>query len=95
MRVRWSRMARSPPVCGSTSASKNSLRTPFLSASLILPGAGGGALPLLEKSRIPEGHGYAGFPVSGIWLRCDRDVAVPWKDDPAYADKVIEWWLTN
>ena len=35
-------------------------------------GAGGGALPLLQKSRIPEGHGYAGFPVSGIWLRCDR-----------------------
>jgi malate dehydrogenase (quinone) len=35
-------------------------------------GAGGGALPLLEKSGIPEGHGYAGFPVSGIWLRCDR-----------------------
>ena len=35
-------------------------------------GAGGGALPLLQKSGIPEGHGYAGFPVSGIWLRCDR-----------------------
>jgi malate dehydrogenase (quinone) len=35
-------------------------------------GAGGGALPLLEKSRIPEGRGYAGFPVSGIWLRCDN-----------------------
>ena len=35
-------------------------------------GAGGGALPLLEKSGITEGHGYAGFPVSGIWLRCDR-----------------------
>ncbi len=34
-------------------------------------GAGGGALPLLQKSKIPEGHGYAGFPVSGIWLRCD------------------------
>jgi malate dehydrogenase (quinone) len=34
-------------------------------------GAGGGALPLLQKSGIPEGHGYAGFPVSGIWLRCD------------------------
>ena len=28
-------------------------------------------------------------------LRCDRDVAVPWKDDPAYADKVIAWWLRN
>ena len=36
-------------------------------------GAGGGALRLLEKSEIPEGHGYAGFPVSGIWLRCDQD----------------------
>ncbi len=34
-------------------------------------GAGGDALPLLQKSRIPEGHGYGGFPVSGIWLRCD------------------------
>jgi hypothetical protein len=26
---------------------------------------------------------------------CYRDVAVCWKDDPAYADKVIAWWLTN
>lgn len=26
---------------------------------------------LLQKSGIPEAHGYAGFPVSGIWLRCD------------------------
>jgi malate dehydrogenase (quinone) len=25
----------------------------------------------LQKSGIPEGNGYAGFPVSGIWLRCD------------------------
>ena len=25
------------------------------------------------KSKIPEGNGYAGFPVSGIWLRCDVD----------------------
>jgi len=34
-------------------------------------GAGGGSLPLLQKSGIPEARGYAGFPVSGIWLRCD------------------------
>ena len=27
--------------------------------------------------------------------RHNRDVAVAWKDDPAYADKVIAWWLTN
>ena len=44
-----------------------------VSAKFVFVGAGGGALPLLEKSKIPEGHGYAGFPVSGIWLRCDVD----------------------
>jgi malate dehydrogenase (quinone) len=40
-------------------------------AKFVFIGAGGGALPLLQKSGIPEGQGYAGFPVSGIWLRCD------------------------
>src|SRR5262245_37600264 len=40
-------------------------------ASFVYLGAGGGALPLLQKSGIPEARGYGGFPVSGIWLRCD------------------------
>ncbi len=40
-------------------------------AKFVFIGAGGGSLPLLQKSRIPEGWGYAGFPVSGVWLRCD------------------------
>jgi malate dehydrogenase (quinone) len=40
-------------------------------AKFVFLGAGGGSLPLLQKSGIPEGHGYAGFPVSGVWLRCD------------------------
>jgi len=44
-----------------------------VSAKFVFIGAGGGALPLLQKSKIPEGKGYAGFPVSGIWLRCDVD----------------------
>lgn len=33
-------------------------------------GAGGGSLPLLEKSHIQEGKGFGGFPVSGQWLVC-------------------------
>jgi malate dehydrogenase (quinone) len=41
-------------------------------AKFVFIGAGGGSLPLLQKSDIPEANGYAGFPVSGIWLRCDR-----------------------
>jgi malate dehydrogenase (quinone) len=40
-------------------------------AKFVFIGAGGGALHLLQKSGIPEGRGYAGFPVSGVWLRCD------------------------
>lgn len=33
-------------------------------------GAGGGSLPLLEKSDIQEAEGYGGFPISGQWLKC-------------------------
>ncbi|MFO7170533.1 MAG: malate:quinone oxidoreductase [Chloroflexota bacterium] len=39
-------------------------------ASFVFIGAGGGSLPLLLKSNIPEGQGYGGFPVSGQWLVC-------------------------
>jgi malate dehydrogenase (quinone) len=42
-------------------------------ADFVFIGAGGGSLPLLQKSGIPEAHGYAGFPVSGVWLRCDNE----------------------
>jgi malate dehydrogenase (quinone) len=42
-----------------------------VTAKFVFIGAGGDALPLLQKSGIPEGRGYGGFPVSGIWLRCD------------------------
>jgi malate dehydrogenase (quinone) len=41
-------------------------------AKFVFIGAGGGALHLLQKSGIPERRGYAGFPVSGIWLRSDN-----------------------
>ena len=39
-------------------------------AKFVFIGAGGGSLSLLEKSCIPEGRGFGGFPVSGQWLRC-------------------------
>jgi malate dehydrogenase (quinone) len=44
-----------------------------VSAKFVFIGAGGGSLPLLQKSKIPEGKGYGGFSISGIWLRCDVD----------------------
>ena len=46
-----------------------------LRARFVFIGAGGGSLPLLERSQIPEAVGYGGFPVSGQWLRCtNREV---------------------
>ncbi len=36
-------------------------------------GAGGSALSLLQKSNIRESKGYAGFPISGKWLICEKD----------------------
>ena len=39
-------------------------------AKFLFIGAGGGSLPLLERSGIPEGKGFGGFPVSGQWLKC-------------------------
>jgi malate dehydrogenase (quinone) len=47
--------------------------TKTVSSRFVFAGAGGGALEILQKSGIPEGRGYGGFPVSGIWLRCDVD----------------------
>jgi malate dehydrogenase (quinone) len=41
-------------------------------ARFVFGGAGGRALSLLQGSGIPEVQGYGGFPVSGVWLRCDN-----------------------
>jgi malate dehydrogenase (quinone) len=42
----------------------------IIKARFVFIGAGGGSLPLLLKSRIPESKGFGGFPVSGQWLKC-------------------------
>jgi malate dehydrogenase (quinone) len=44
-----------------------------IKGKFVFIGAGGAAIELLQKSGIPEGRGYGGFPVSGIWLRCEVD----------------------
>ncbi|WP_431969331.1 malate dehydrogenase (quinone) [Nocardia sp. bgisy134] len=45
-------------------------QTRTVEAKFVFVGAGGGALPLLQKSGIKEIAGFAGFPVSGQFLRC-------------------------
>jgi malate dehydrogenase (quinone) len=45
-------------------------REAVIDAAFVFLGAGGAALPLMQKSGIAEGRGYGGFPVSGQWLVC-------------------------
>jgi malate dehydrogenase (quinone) len=50
---------------------KKEFVTPF-----VFIGAGGGSLPLLEKSDIEEAEGYGGFPISGQWLKCTNQSVI-------------------
>lgn len=45
-------------------------------ARFVFVGAGGHALNLLQRSGIPEIRGYAGFPISGQFMRCDNPEVV-------------------
>jgi malate dehydrogenase (quinone) len=47
-----------------------------MNAKFVFIGAGGGSLPLLLKSGIPEGKGFGGFPVSGQWLKCKNEEVI-------------------
>jgi len=41
-------------------------------AQFVFIGGGGGSLPLLQKSGIPEGKHIGGFPVSGLFMVCNN-----------------------
>jgi malate dehydrogenase (quinone) len=51
-------------VTDTATGDRRTVRTRF-----VFVGAGGGALPLLQRSGIPEIKGFGGFPVSGKFLR--------------------------
>ena len=43
-----------------------------IASRFVFVGAGGGALPLLQKAGLKEAKGFGGFPVSGQWLRTNH-----------------------
>ncbi|MCX7407243.1 MAG: malate:quinone oxidoreductase, partial [Planctomycetales bacterium] len=45
-------------------------------AKFVFVGAGGGSLPLLQMSGIPEATGLGGFPIVGQWLVCNNPEVV-------------------
>jgi malate dehydrogenase (quinone) len=60
-----------------------------VAARFVFIGAGGGALPLLLQADVPEGRGYGGFPVSGIWLRCTNPAVIERHDAKVYGKAAV------
>ena len=58
-------------------------------AKFVFVGAGGGALALLQKSGIPEIRGFAGFPVSGQFLRTDNPAVVAQHQAKVYGKAAV------
>ena len=50
--------------------------TETVTARFVFLGAGGGSLPLLQKSGITEGKGIGGFPISGLFMVCKNPEVV-------------------
>ena len=63
--------------------------TRSVDGKFVFLGAGGGALPLLQKSGIREGKGFGGFPVSGQWLRCTNQALIDRHDAKVYGKAAI------
>ena len=58
-------------------------------ARFVFLGAGGGSLPLLQKSHIDESQGYGGFPVSGQWLVCQKPEIVKQHRSKVYGKAAV------
>lgn len=48
----------------------------YREADFVFIGAGGGSLPLLQMTGIPESKHIGGFPVSGLFLVCNNDEVI-------------------
>src|SRR3954470_988843 len=66
------------------SGEERTVRTRF-----VFVGAGGGALPLLQKAAIPEIRGFGGFPVSGMFLRTRSPELVSAHQAKAYGQAAV------
>lgn len=60
-----------------------------LTTDAVFIGAGGGALPLLEKANLPEAMGYGGFPVSGQFLACQNPEIVKQHQAKVYGKAAV------
>ncbi|WP_245717584.1 malate dehydrogenase (quinone) [Nocardia jejuensis] len=64
-------------------------KTRVLNAKFVFVGAGGGALPLLQKAGIKEIAGFGGFPVSGLFLRSTNQDLIDQHDAKVYGQASV------
>lgn len=55
-----------------------------VTTDFVFIGAGGAAIPLLEKTDLPIGEGYGGFPVSGQFLMCSNEEVIKQHEAKVY-----------
>ncbi|MGA0338934.1 MAG: FAD-dependent oxidoreductase, partial [Vulcanococcus sp.] len=60
-----------------------------LEAPFVFLGAGGGSLPLLQRSGIPEARVYGAFPVSGQWLVCRNPAVIEGHNAKVYGKAAV------
>ncbi|MCP9817663.1 malate dehydrogenase (quinone) [Synechococcus sp. GreenBA-s] len=58
-------------------------------APFVFLGAGGGSLPLLQRSGIAEAKPYGAFPVSGQWLICRNPAVIAAHDAKVYGKAAV------
>ncbi|WP_458025558.1 malate:quinone oxidoreductase [Pseudalkalibacillus sp. Hm43] len=56
----------------------------YHTAKFVFIGGGGGSLPLLQKTGIPESKQIGGFPVSGLFMVCNNPEVVAQHDAKVY-----------
>ena len=67
----------------------NTKHSKTINAKFVFIGAGGGALPLLQKADIDESKGYGGFPVSGQWLICNNPEVIKQHTSKVYGKAAV------
>ncbi|MFE7801232.1 malate dehydrogenase (quinone) [Nocardia sp. NPDC057440] len=63
--------------------------TRTLISKFVFVGAGGGALPLLQKAGIKEIAGFGGFPVSGQFFRCTNPELIKQHEAKVYGKAAV------
>ncbi|WP_373893179.1 malate dehydrogenase (quinone) [Virgibacillus sp. CBA3643] len=61
----------------------------YHTANFVFIGGGGGALPLLQKTEIPESKHVGGFPIGGEFLVCNNPEVVDQHDAKVYGKEPV------